>query len=93
MAIWLAMAAYGLFYALSNPVLKALVIDEVDAEERGRALGVYYFTTSVAILLASVMTGALWKYVGPRIPFYVSAAIALVSATLLLLSPSRKRPA
>jgi MFS family permease len=90
-SIWIAMSAYGLFYALSNPVLKALVVDEVEPESRGRALGVFYFTTSVAILLSSVITGSLWKYQGPRVPFYLSSGIAAVSAILLLMSPSKRR--
>jgi len=33
-AIWLAMACYGLFYALTNPVLKALVVETVGFNER-----------------------------------------------------------
>jgi MFS family permease len=86
LAIWLAMATYGLFYALTNPVLKALVVDTVAPEVRGRALGVYFFVTSVAVLLASVITGEVWKYQGPRVPFYLSAAIAAVSAVLLMAS-------
>ena len=86
LAIWLAMATYGLFYALTNPVLKALVVDTVAPEVRGRALGVYFFVTSVAVLLASVITGEVWKYHGPRVPFYLSAAIAAVSAVLLMAS-------
>ena len=90
-AIWIAMASYGLFYALTNPVLKALVVDAVDEGARGRALGIYYFTTSVAILVASVITGTLWKYYGARLPFYVSAGIAVMAAILLLLSPSTRR--
>ena len=85
--IWAAMAFYGLFYALTNPVLKALVVESVAKDVRGRALGVYSFATSVAILLASLITGELWKYCGARIPFYVSAAIAAISAVLLLLAP------
>jgi MFS family permease len=86
LAIWLAMATYGLFYALTNPVLKALVVDTVAPEVRGRALGVYFFVTSVAVLLASVITGEVWKYHGPRVPFYLSASIAAVSAVLLMTS-------
>ena len=86
LAIWLAMATYGLFYALTNPVLKALVVETVAPEVRGRALGVYFFVTSVAVLLASVITGEVWKYHGARVPFYLSAAIAAVSAVLLMAS-------
>jgi MFS family permease len=83
-AIWLTMACYGLFYALTNPVLKALVVETVPADVRGRALGIYFFVTSLTTLLASVITGALWKIYGASVPFYVSAAIAAVSAAALL---------
>lgn len=87
LAIWITMASYGLFYALTNPVLRALVADTVSEEVRGRAFGIFYFVTSVATLLASVAAGELWKHFGPRLPFYVSAALAVVSALLLLLVP------
>lgn len=93
LAIWLAMASYGLYYALTAPVLKALVVDSVSQDIRGRALGVFSFSTSVAILAASILAGQLWDHFGPRMPFYFSAALALVSAGLLLLVPTKKQPA
>lgn len=83
LAIWIAMAVYGFYYALTQPVLKALVVESVGEQVRGRALGIYFFTTSVATLGASLLTGELWKHYGARIPFYVSAATALVAAALL----------
>jgi MFS family permease len=90
-AIWLTMAFYGLFYALTNPVLKALVVESVAGEVRGRALGIYFFVTSVTTLLASVITGSLWKAYGAAMPFYLSAGISVVSACALLAhrSPAR----
>jgi MFS family permease len=88
--IWAAMGCYGLFYALTAPVLKALVVETVAPELRGRALGVYFSVTSVAALLASVITGELWKVYGARLPFYLSAGAAVVSAALLLLQPAKK---
>ena len=84
LAIWLSMAFYGLFYALTNAVLKALVVETVAIDVRGRALGIFAFFTSVTTLLSSVITGALWKIYGPAVPFYVSATIAAVSAIALL---------
>jgi MFS family permease len=92
LAIWLAMAFYGLFYALTNAVLKALVVESVEGDVRGRALGIYSFFTSVTTLLSSVITGALWKVYGAAVPFYVSAGIATVSALALLAhrSPARQ---
>ncbi len=84
LAIWLTMAFYGLFYALTNAVLKALIVESVALEVRGRALGIFSFFTSVTTLLSSVITGALWRVYGPAVPFYVSAGIATVSAIALL---------
>jgi MFS family permease len=84
LAIWITMAIYGLYYALTQPVLKALVVESVSQNVRGRALGVYAFITSVATLAASLITGALWKCYGAGIPFYFSAALAALSALLLV---------
>ena len=89
LAIWLAMAVYGFYYALTQPVLKALVVETVDSTVRGRALGIYFFVTSAATLAASLITGELWKRYGAAIPFYLSAGMALIAAGILLLAKSR----
>ncbi len=83
-AIWGMMAFYGLFYALTNPVLRAMVADTAPDAARGRAFGLFYFVTSVAALLASVLTGELWKHFGPRLPFLLSAGLAASAALLLM---------
>jgi MFS family permease len=85
--IWGMMAFYGLYYALTQPVLKAMVIDFVPNDSRGRAIGLYYLVSSITALLASLITGGLWKIAGARVPFYLSASLAVVAATLLLLTP------
>lgn len=68
------------------------MVESVGSDVRGRALGIYFFLTSVTTLLSSVITGALWKIYGPAVPFYFSAGIAAVSALLLLAhrSPARE---
>ena len=91
LAIWTTMAFYGLFYALTNPVLKALVVETVAPEIRGRALGIYFFLTSITTLLASLITGELWKGYGAPVPFFLSSAIAAVSAVLLLFRQERRQ--
>jgi len=83
LAIWIAMAAYGFYYALTQPVLKALVVETAGEQVRGRALGIYFFVTSIATLAASLITGELWKHYGAGIPFYFSAALAILAAGLL----------
>jgi MFS family permease len=90
LAIWISMAVYGLYYALTQPVLKALVVETVAQEIRGRALGVYFFVTSVATLAASSVTGLLWKHYSAGAAFYFSAALAGTSAALLMFPGRRK---
>jgi MFS family permease len=93
LAIWLTMAVYGLYYALTQPVLKALIVDTVAADVRGRALGIYFFATSVATLAASLITGELWKLYGAGVPFYFSAGLAAVAAMLLVITQGATRRA
>ncbi len=93
LAIWIAMAVYGFYYALTQPVLKALVVETVGERVRGRALGIYFFVTSVATLSASLITGELWKQEGAAIPFYFSAGMAIVAAGILQVAGlGRKSP-
>jgi MFS family permease len=86
-ALWAMMSFYGLFYAFTAPVLKSVVVENAPVEARGRAFGIFYFVTSVTALLASVLTGELWKHYGAELPFLLSAALAAISAVLVLMTP------
>ncbi|HEX9119544.1 MAG TPA: MFS transporter [Terriglobales bacterium] len=86
-ALWAMMAFYGLFYAFTAPVLKSLVASSASAEARGRAFGIFYFVTSVAALLSSILTGELWKHYGAGLPFLLSAALAALAAVLVMIAP------
>jgi MFS family permease len=88
-AIWAVMASYGLYYSLTDPVLRALVAQTVRPEARGRAFGIFYFVTSIATLLASIIAGQLWNHFGPQLPFYVSAGLATIAAAMLLKPVSK----
>ena len=88
LGVYVAMAFYGIYYALTAPVLKAVVVDAVPREHRGGAFGVFDFSTSVCVLAASTLTGLLWKKLGPAFPFHVSAALALTAAIMILLTPT-----
>ena len=86
-AIWLTMGFYGLFYSLTNPVLRALIANTIAPEMRGRAFGLFYFVSSVTALLASLITGELWTRFGAALPFYLSSGLAVMAAVMLLVSP------
>ena len=78
---------------VERPVLRALVVETVAPESRGRAFGIFYFSTSIAALLSSLLTGELWKHFGGALPFYLSAGLAVVGAVMLMFAHSeRKKP-
>jgi MFS family permease len=89
-AIWGMMALYGLYYALTTPVLKAIVADAVPAEVRGRAFGIFAFVTSITAFFASLLTGQLWKHFGAALPFWLSAGLAFAAALALLFAPQQR---
>jgi len=84
-AIWAAMTGYGIYYSLTDPVLRALVVQTITPQARGRALGIFFFVTSIATLLSSLITGELWKHFGAALPFYLSGGLAVLAAAMLLL--------
>ncbi|MBV8205282.1 MAG: MFS transporter [Acidobacteria bacterium] len=82
--IWVSMAIYGCYYALTEPVLRALVGASVEPQLRGRAFGIFAFATSLATLVSSIAAGELWQRYGAAVPFYFSAALATVAALMLV---------
>lgn len=81
--IWVWFAIYGIYYGLTDGMLRAFAIDLAPSHMRGTAVGAYFTFTGVALLPASVIAGYLWKYVAPSAPFYYGSAVALLSALLL----------
>ncbi|MDH7600645.1 MAG: MFS transporter [Armatimonadota bacterium] len=81
--VWVLFLLYGVYYGLTEGMLRALAIDLAPAHLRGTAVGAYFTFTGLALLPASVIAGLLWKHFGPPAPFYYGAVTSLVSALLL----------
>lgn len=64
--VWVLMGTYGLYWALTDGVLKAYVNDLVSSDQRAGAIGLFYSITGTAQLLASFMAGYAWDYGGPQ---------------------------
>ncbi len=93
---WALMTFYGLYYALTEGVAKALVADLVAPEQRGTAYGVFNAAIGLTALPASVIAGLLWQGVGswggfgPTAPFYFGAAMAFLAWLMMFgLLPAR----
>ena len=95
-AVGLLLIPYGLYYALTEGVGRALIADVAPSGSRGAAFGIFGGANGAAALLASVGAGALYARFGPPTPFYIGAGLAGVAAVLLVLMPiseSRNRGA
>jgi MFS family permease len=90
-AVFVLMAVYGLFPALTDGVGKAWVSALVPEAHRGRAQGVFQGLGSGAVLLAGTWAGLLWT-AGPGdgvVPLVLSGCGALLAAALLVAARHR----
>lgn len=93
-AVWAGIALWGAHLALSQGVLARMVADAAEPRWRGSAFGVFSLATGLALLAASVAAGLLWVWAGPRFTFATAAALATLSALVLVaLRCGTSRPA
>ncbi len=86
LAVWPLFAVYGLYYALTEGVLKAWIADLVPSESRASVFGVFNWVVGVMVFPASLLAGWLWDRYSPSTPFFLSGALALLAAILLLFT-------
>jgi len=77
-------ALWGLHMAFTQGLLAKLVADTATAELRGTAFGLFNLASGGALLLASVIAGALWGAHGAEATFLASALFAAVAGAGLL---------
>lgn len=67
---------WGFHMGATQGLLAALVVDAAPADLGGTALGMYNLVTGAALLVASVLAGALWTALGPTGTFTAGAVFA-----------------
>jgi MFS family permease len=77
-AVMAGVALWGLHMGMTQGLLAALVADEAPAKLRATSFGVFNFVSGIALLLASLIAGALWEIVGPSATFMAGAAFAAI---------------
>lgn len=80
---------WGLHMGFTQGLLSTLVADTAPPTLRGTAFGMFNLVTGLALLLASVIAGALWDGMGPTGTFIGGAIFTLL--TLAGLLPLRER--
>jgi len=77
-------ALWGLHMAFTQGLLAKLVADSAPADLRGTAFGIFNLVSGGALLLASIIAGALWGVFGPSATFMAGAAFAALALFGLL---------
>ncbi|MFC5739375.1 MFS transporter [Sinirhodobacter huangdaonensis] len=70
---------WGLHMGATQGLLSALVADAAPVALRGTAFGLFNLVTGIALLLASVIAGALWQGIGAQATFLTGALFAAVA--------------
>lgn len=75
---------WGLHMGFTQGLLATLVADTAPGELRGTAFGIFNLMSGVALLVASVVAGSLWDWIGPQGTFIAGAIFAGLAAVGLL---------
>ncbi|TIS55789.1 MAG: MFS transporter [Mesorhizobium sp.] len=89
LGLGLGVVLWGLHMGFTQGLLATLIADTAPAELRGTAFGVFNLITGLALLLASIIAGALWEAAGPQATFLTGAAFAAMTVAGLLFIRGR----
>ena len=90
-SIWFLYAFYGIYWAMSEGVSRALLADIVNPDHRGRAFGIYGMAVGITTLPSSLLAGVLWDKFGAAIPFYFGAIMAAIAMIGLIIFSKKLR--
>jgi MFS family permease len=80
---------WGVHMGLSQGLFSALVADTAREELRGTAFGLFNLVTGVALLVASIVAGSLWNWIGAEATFFAGAVFATLCLAGLLMVKAR----
>jgi MFS family permease len=87
--VFAGVSLWGLHMGLTQGLLSKLVADHAPSDLVATAFGIFNLVTGGALLLASVVAGALWSTFGPSATFLTGAGLAGVAALgVARLSPA-----
>jgi MFS family permease len=83
---------YAVYYALSEPPEKALVVKLVPTHLRGQAFGWFHFVTGIMLLPASVVFGWIYQSYGAWYAFLLGTVLAVMATVMLAMIRFEKEP-
>lgn len=79
LGLGVGVALWGVHMGMTQGLLATMVAATAPADLRGTAYGFFNLVSGIAMLLASVVAGLLWDYVGPSATFLAGAAFSLLA--------------
>jgi MFS family permease len=80
---------WGVHMALTQGLFAKLVAERAPAPLRGSAFGIYHVTSGIALLLASVIAGAVWDGFGAAATFLTGAVFAAAAGVMAVAAAAR----
>jgi len=83
--VYAGLILYGLYYACTDGVIKAKLLEYTQKEDKSSALGLYLGLNSISLLIANVGAGLIWKSFGSTYLFVGTIILSLAIVLALLL--------
>jgi MFS family permease len=91
-SVWVVLAGvalWGLHMGLTQGLFATLIADTAPPALRGTAFGLFNLATGIAMLVSSVLAGALWDALGPSATFMAGAGFTVLALAGTVLSHRR----
>jgi MFS family permease len=82
--VLVGVALWGVHMGMTQGLLATMVADTAPPDLRGTAFGMFNLVSGLALLIASVVAGLLWQYLGPAWTFGAGAVFSVGAMGLLL---------
>lgn len=89
--MFIVLGFYGVGFALVFPSINAMIVEQTNQEERGKAFGLFYAFFSLGIVGGSLLTGIIAA--SPNKSFIIAAFILFFNGLLMVIIDRAKRPA
>lgn len=89
--LWILFALYGLYYAMTEGVEKALIADLCPSDKKATFMGLHATLVGIGLLPASLLTGWLWTFFGPKAAFITGGCLGLTAAVAMGIVLGREK--
>ena len=90
-SILIPFITYGIFYALTEGVQRAFVVDLAPDHLKATALGVFHMAIALVALPCGVIAGLLWEQISPTATFIYGATLSITSVIGLMVITNGKQ--